>query len=471
MLLPILISALVGGIIGYSTNWLAIKMLFRPLREKYIGPLRIPFTPGLIPKRRAELARSLGHTVAQYLVTPGTLTTAFSHPQVTQRLESFLTDTFAKLRTEKRPLAELLEGTDLRQYLEDWTEQLAGQVLQLAAQRATDLLHNAGRDLPWEALAPSLTSFFSALFSSNPMRQQLLEQLEDMLNRIQSDEDRRLADVLPLRLQEAIHNCILTDSPQWLDWLYEQLQQPASKHFIESLIQQVLSGSTMLRLLSAFADAGKLADSLVGSLRKAEVRTQIVTHLLVLWQRLLDQPLAPLAARVKIRSLSFAGIYESPQFQAALQDKLALILNTSANAIEADQLLAGKLEQLTQEILILFLTSPTSKQALASALRSLLQMTPAQLLATLEFPEPSVLAPRIQEKLRQTVAANGSELLKLLRLTEVVEAQVNDLDIVQVEEILLKVMRDQLTAITNLGFLLGALIGAFTPLLNKLLEL
>lgn len=303
------------------------------------------------------------------------------------------------------------------------------------------------------------------------MRQQLLEQLEDMLNRIQSDEDRRLADVLPLRLQEAIHNCILTDSPQWLDWLYEQLQQPASKHFIESLIQQVLSGSTMLRLLSAFADAGKLADSLVGSLRKAEVRTQIVTHLLVLWQRLLDQPLAPLAARVKIRSLSFAGIYESPQFQAALQDKLALILNTSANAIEADQLLAGKLEQLTQEILILFLTSPTSKQALASALRSLLQMTPAQLLATLEFPEPSVLAPRIQEKLRQTVAANGSELLKLLRLTEVVEAQVNDLDIVQVEEILLKVMRDQLTAITNLGFLLGALIGAFTPLLNKLLEL
>ncbi len=50
---------IVGAIIGYTTNWLAIKMLFKPPHEaKYIGKLKVPFTPGLIPRERERIARS-----------------------------------------------------------------------------------------------------------------------------------------------------------------------------------------------------------------------------------------------------------------------------------------------------------------------------------------------------------------------------------------------------------------------------
>jgi uncharacterized membrane protein YheB (UPF0754 family) len=45
----ILLPPLLGAIIGYVTNALAIRMLFRPLREYRIGPFRVPFTPGIIP--------------------------------------------------------------------------------------------------------------------------------------------------------------------------------------------------------------------------------------------------------------------------------------------------------------------------------------------------------------------------------------------------------------------------------------
>ena len=62
--------AVVGAAIGAVTNHLAIKMLFRPHEAKYIGSWRIPFTPGLIPKRRDELAKQLGNTVIQHLLTP-----------------------------------------------------------------------------------------------------------------------------------------------------------------------------------------------------------------------------------------------------------------------------------------------------------------------------------------------------------------------------------------------------------------
>lgn len=45
-----LLTPLLGCLIGYVTNSLAVKMLFRPYRPLRIGKFRIPFTPGMIPK-------------------------------------------------------------------------------------------------------------------------------------------------------------------------------------------------------------------------------------------------------------------------------------------------------------------------------------------------------------------------------------------------------------------------------------
>ena len=70
LLWTIVFMAIVGAAIGAVTNHLAIKMLFRPHEAKYIGSWRIPFTPGLIPKRRDELAKQLGNTVINHLLTP-----------------------------------------------------------------------------------------------------------------------------------------------------------------------------------------------------------------------------------------------------------------------------------------------------------------------------------------------------------------------------------------------------------------
>ena len=47
--LQVIAAPVIGGIIGLITNGLAIKMLFRPYKEIYIGKFRLPFTPGLIP--------------------------------------------------------------------------------------------------------------------------------------------------------------------------------------------------------------------------------------------------------------------------------------------------------------------------------------------------------------------------------------------------------------------------------------
>ncbi|HQL37778.1 MAG TPA: DUF445 family protein, partial [Bacillota bacterium] len=58
----------VGAVIGWLTNVLAIKMLFRPIRPFKIPLLNITIQ-GLIPKRRHDIARSIGDVVEKELVS------------------------------------------------------------------------------------------------------------------------------------------------------------------------------------------------------------------------------------------------------------------------------------------------------------------------------------------------------------------------------------------------------------------
>lgn len=60
----------VGGVIGYFTNDIAIKMLFRPYKTRYIGGRRVPFTPGLIPRNQERLAKRISDTIMGSLLTP-----------------------------------------------------------------------------------------------------------------------------------------------------------------------------------------------------------------------------------------------------------------------------------------------------------------------------------------------------------------------------------------------------------------
>ena len=62
------IAPLLGGVIGYITNDLAIGMLFRPHKAKYIFGIHIPFTPGIIPKEKSRIAEALGKVISENLM-------------------------------------------------------------------------------------------------------------------------------------------------------------------------------------------------------------------------------------------------------------------------------------------------------------------------------------------------------------------------------------------------------------------
>lgn len=66
MLVKALLLIVIGSMIGWITNYIAIKMLFRPYREINLIFFKIQ---GLIPKRRHEIGITLADTIQNELIS------------------------------------------------------------------------------------------------------------------------------------------------------------------------------------------------------------------------------------------------------------------------------------------------------------------------------------------------------------------------------------------------------------------
>ena len=98
---------LLGAVIGYCTNYIAVKMLFRPYKPLKIGKIRLPFTPGIVPRRQPVLAKAIGDAVGNRLFTGDDLK------------DLFLTD-----ETKARAVDMAMDALDLSLVFDDAAEDL-----------------------------------------------------------------------------------------------------------------------------------------------------------------------------------------------------------------------------------------------------------------------------------------------------------------------------------------------------------
>ena len=90
------ISVGVGASIGYITNYIAIKMLFRPYKPIKIGKVTI-FPQGIIPKEKKTLARKVGEVVRDYILSEDEIKKIVISKEVQNEIENFLNEKIEKL--------------------------------------------------------------------------------------------------------------------------------------------------------------------------------------------------------------------------------------------------------------------------------------------------------------------------------------------------------------------------------------
>lgn len=106
MQIGIIIAPILGGIIGYITNDIAIKMLFRPRKAIYIGKFRLPFTPGLIPQQKNRVARSIGNVISTQLLDAETIKNTVVSENIVNTIYQKLEDAAKQFENDTRTVKE-----------------------------------------------------------------------------------------------------------------------------------------------------------------------------------------------------------------------------------------------------------------------------------------------------------------------------------------------------------------------------
>jgi uncharacterized membrane protein YheB (UPF0754 family) len=192
ILMTLMLMVAIGALIGGFTNSLAIKMLFRPYKEVYIGKLKVPFTPGLIPKRRDELANQMGRMVVEHLLTPEGLQRKLTHRAFKDELVKWAqNETKVFLSSEKSInvfISEWLkEDSDtvikgkLEQYLEERYDCLLASVRQQTVLEAIpgEWLERLDQKIP--NLSHYIVSKAIAFFESEEGKRRLRVMIDDFL--------------------------------------------------------------------------------------------------------------------------------------------------------------------------------------------------------------------------------------------------------------------------------------------------
>ena len=102
------IMIIISAAIGWITNWVAIKMLFRPHNEINLGLFKIQ---GLIPKRRAEIGTGIANIIQNELISVKDVISNIDREEFSKRLNKLIYEVLdknlKKKVKEKFPLLQM----------------------------------------------------------------------------------------------------------------------------------------------------------------------------------------------------------------------------------------------------------------------------------------------------------------------------------------------------------------------------
>ena len=131
-------APLLGGIIGYITNDIAIRMLFRPHTAKYLFGIHIPFTPGLIPKEKGRLADAIGGAISENLMSKEVLEKYLLSEEMVGKVRTSVEDFIDTQRRNQETLSQFLEHYLTNEEITDITNSVNESITKQLSHKLTD---------------------------------------------------------------------------------------------------------------------------------------------------------------------------------------------------------------------------------------------------------------------------------------------------------------------------------------------
>ncbi len=509
---------MIGAFIGYLTNKIAIKMLFRPLKPWYIFGLRVPMTPGVIPAKRHELAENIGVMVGEHLLTARDIGAALSrepfqehlHALVEERVNTVLAADLGSLlslvperfrayaRVGLRTLKYRIKD-GIYSYLESGS---FAAVFAAAVNEQMELFANRElNQLVAEEQRQQFYDFFDGLLDrllrSARMEDHLSQFLQERLQQA-AREGKSIHDLLPEPFVDLVLQTISSQTPALLQRLAGLIAEPKIRariisavidgvdHFLSSL-------GPMAAMAKGFIDMdsldGKIRDYLVDHeqeleewLQSEDVQREFARVLELQARKMLQMPIGELLVRLDEDQFKRLCHTTAEQLLALLRTRgaletLSLLLRQSLeDMLEHGNLPVGQVfarllpgehgaeirEKMVCELLS-GLRSPTGKRLIGRMIDRMLDTLATRPVGILSH----LIPPGVRQGIADYIVLTANKMLlhevpglvKSLNISRLVTDKVDSLDLLRLEGLLLSIMEEQFKYINLFGAVLGFLIG------------
>ena len=162
MTLQNLAGPIIGSIIGYCTNYIAVKMLFYPRNEVKVCGHKVPFTPGAIPKGKPRLAKTVGNVVANTLLTEEDIKQRILSPETEEAvIDKVITELSNKIYVEMGRICKNYEEYgELKENLSNaFTDQIMDSIGKIDLKNT--IVNEAGRVIKEKVNGTMLAMFLS----------------------------------------------------------------------------------------------------------------------------------------------------------------------------------------------------------------------------------------------------------------------------------------------------------------------
>lgn len=493
-----IIGALIGAVIGYITNWLAIKMLFRPREAKYIFGMKIPFTPGLIPKEKSRIANKVGETVGTHLLNSDSLSKALKDDKIKAKFNEVTKEKINQVINSNSTLEDSLKNTLGENYYalkENMINNIAKTILESIKEEE---FKNKVKFYIVDSIKEGLNKKPEKIIdfiNSNKFREVIINTLEEektrdiigkaLLKEVKTlgKEDLTIEEVIPENIKPYIEEYVKSQKDTLVDIIKNLLRDDEVSHKIKSAINDNIP-SIVSMFLSGDVIYGKLVSLVDKSLNEEENKEYICDAALAFVHESMKKKVSDV--------INTVGEEKLEVISDALGDKISKKLNTEENIDSIISKLNCKISSFSsyeeiikvlfndyENILIDNIDSMISRivnnnqlygeisKIIEKVFDKFLQNSLNDICYNKQNLENSIMS--ILDNLYNDFVENKSaKVLEIVDISSIVEEQINAFEVDYAEEIIIGIANKELKAITWLGALLGGILGILSPLLSTI---
>ncbi|EGT3605672.1 DUF445 family protein [Clostridium perfringens] len=493
-----IIGALIGAVIGYITNWLAIKMLFRPRKAKYIFGMKLPFTPGLIPKEKSRIANKVGETVGTHLLNSDSLSKALKDDKIKAKFNEVAKEKINQIINSNSTLEEALKNTLGENYYAlkgNMIENITKTILEsIQEEEFKNKVKFYIVDSIKERLNKNPEKIIDFI-NSNKFREVIINTLEEektrdiigkaLLKEVKTleKEDLTIEEIIPENIKPYIEEYVKSQKDTLVDIIKNLLRDDEVSHKIKSAINDNIP-SIVSMFLSGDVIYGKLVSLVDKSLSEEENKEYICDAALAFVHESMKKKVSDVINNVGEEKLQVIS--------DALGDKISKKLNTeenidsiirklnckisSFNSYEEiikvlfndyENILIDNIDSMISQIVNNNQLSGEISKIIEKVFDKFLQNSLNDICYNKQNLENSIMS--ILDNLYNDFVENKSaKVLEIVDISSIVEEQINAFEVDYAEEIIIGIANKELKAITWLGALLGGILGILSPLLSTI---